>query len=230
MVTDEERDYMYGEYAKDPRMRHQPRHPPPAGPADGQRPAPDRAAAQPAVLAARARPVLYYGDEIGMGDNIYLGDRNGVRTPMQWTGDRNAGFSRADPPQLYLPVIIDPVYDYQARQRRGPGAQPDLAAELDAAPDRRCASSTRSSAAATIEFLHPDNRQGPGLHPPATRARRSWSSTTCRASPSRCELDLRALRRPGARSRCSARRRSRRSASSRTSSTSGRTASTGSAW
>ena len=58
-------------------------------------------------------PVLYYGDEIGMGDNIHLGDRNGVRTPMQWSGDRNAGFSRADPSALYQPLILDPVYNYQ---------------------------------------------------------------------------------------------------------------------
>src|SRR5207253_2692514 len=59
-------------------------------------------------------PVIYYGDEIGMGDNIYLGDRNGVRTPMQWTGDRNGGFSRADPARLYAPLIMDAVYGYQA--------------------------------------------------------------------------------------------------------------------
>ena len=59
-------------------------------------------------------PILYYGDEIGMGDNIYLGDRNGVRTPMQWNGDRNAGFSRADPSQLYQAVLMDPLYHYQA--------------------------------------------------------------------------------------------------------------------
>ena len=59
-------------------------------------------------------PVLYYGDEIGMGDNVYLGDRDGVRTPMQWTGDRNAGFSRADWAQLYLQPLMDPVYGYQA--------------------------------------------------------------------------------------------------------------------
>ena len=58
-------------------------------------------------------PVIYYGDEIGMGDNIYLGDRNGVRTPMQWSADRNAGFSRANPQKLYLPVIIDPEYHYE---------------------------------------------------------------------------------------------------------------------
>src|SRR5271167_1559060 len=59
-------------------------------------------------------PVIYYGDEIGMGDNIYLGDRNGVRTPMQWTGDRNAGFSSANPSQLYQAVLLDPLYHYQA--------------------------------------------------------------------------------------------------------------------
>src|SRR5438874_7342116 len=59
-------------------------------------------------------PVLYYGDEVGMGDNIYLGDRDGVRTPMQWTGDRNGGFSSADFAQLYLPPLMDPVYGYQA--------------------------------------------------------------------------------------------------------------------
>ena len=59
-------------------------------------------------------PIIYYGDEIGMGDNIYLGDRNGVRTPMQWTGDRNGGFSRADPARLFAPLIMDPVYGYQS--------------------------------------------------------------------------------------------------------------------
>jgi maltose alpha-D-glucosyltransferase/alpha-amylase len=59
-------------------------------------------------------PIIYYGDEIGMGDNVYLGDRNGVRTPTQWSSDRNAGFSRADPARLYFPVIMDPVYGYEA--------------------------------------------------------------------------------------------------------------------
>ena len=59
-------------------------------------------------------PIIYYGDEIGMGDNVYLGDRNGVRTPMQWSPDRNAGFSRADPQRLYLPAIQDPIYGYEA--------------------------------------------------------------------------------------------------------------------
>jgi maltose alpha-D-glucosyltransferase/alpha-amylase len=71
-------------------------------------------------------PVMYYGDEIGMGDNIYLGDRDGVRTPMQWSSDRNAGFSRADFAQLYLPLILDPVYTYEAvnveAQQRNPNS------------------------------------------------------------------------------------------------------------
>ena len=65
------------------------------------------------LLSFPGTPILYYGDEIGMGDNIYLGDRNGVRTPMQWTSDRNAGFSRSDPARLYFPVIMDPIYGYQ---------------------------------------------------------------------------------------------------------------------
>ena len=67
------------------------------------------------LLSLPGTPILYYGDEIGMGDNYYLGDRNGVRTPMQWSGDRNAGFSRANPQSLYLPVIIDPEYHYELR-------------------------------------------------------------------------------------------------------------------
>src|SRR5688500_4423133 len=113
MVTDEERDYMYQAYAADPQMRIN------VG---------IRRRLAPLVENSRRRiellhsllfsmpgtPVVYYGDELGMGDNIYLGDRNGVRTPMQWTGDRNAGFSRADPARLYAPPIMDPVYGYQA--------------------------------------------------------------------------------------------------------------------
>ena len=65
------------------------------------------------LLSLPGTPVIYYGDEIGMGDNIYLGDRDGVRTPMQWSGDRNAGFSRANPQRLYLPPIIDPEFHYE---------------------------------------------------------------------------------------------------------------------
>ncbi len=113
MVTDEERDYMYAEYAKDPRMRRN------IGIARRLAPLLDNGRRQmellySLLLSLPGSPVLYYGDEIGMGDNIYLGDRDGVRTPMQWTGDRNAGFSRADPAALYLPLLMDPVWGFQA--------------------------------------------------------------------------------------------------------------------
>jgi maltose alpha-D-glucosyltransferase/alpha-amylase len=113
MVTDEERDYMYSEYVKDPRMR--------ANIGIRRRLAPlldnDRNQLElftALLLSLPGSPVLYYGDEIGMGDNIWLGDRDSVRTPMQWTPDRNAGFSSCDPGRIYLPVIMDPVYGYQA--------------------------------------------------------------------------------------------------------------------
>ena len=113
MVTDEERDYMYSEYAKDPRMKR--------NLGIGRRLAPlvenDRRIGEllhALLFSFPGSPVLYYGDEIGMGDNIYLGDRDSVRTPMQWSPDRNAGFSRADFAQLYLPPLMDPVYGYQA--------------------------------------------------------------------------------------------------------------------
>jgi maltose alpha-D-glucosyltransferase/alpha-amylase len=113
MVTDEERDYMYAEYAKDPRMK--------ANIGIRRRLAPllenDRNQQElftAMLLSLPGSPVLYYGDEIGMGDNIWLGDRDAVRTPMQWTPDRNAGFSACDPGRIYLPVIMDPVYGYQA--------------------------------------------------------------------------------------------------------------------
>jgi maltose alpha-D-glucosyltransferase/alpha-amylase len=113
MVTDEERDYMYKEYARDPRMK--------LNLGIRRRLAPllenssDQAELFHAMLLSLpGSPIVYYGDEIGMGDNIYLGDRDGVRTPMQWTSDRNAGFSKSDFAQLYLPVLLDPVYGYQA--------------------------------------------------------------------------------------------------------------------
>src|SRR4051794_13530567 len=113
MVTDEERDYMYTEYAKDPRMRIN------LGIRRRLAPLMDNGRHQVELMhsilfSLPGSPVLYYGDEIGMGDNVYLGDRDGVRTPMQWTSDRNAGFSRADWAQLYLQPLMDPVYGYTA--------------------------------------------------------------------------------------------------------------------
>jgi maltose alpha-D-glucosyltransferase/alpha-amylase len=113
MVTDEERDYMYSEYAKDPRMKLN------LGIRRRLAPLLDGGRGEIELMHAilfslPGSPVIYYGDEIGMGDNVFLGDRDGVRTPMQWTGDRNAGFSRADWAQLYLPPLMDPVYGFQA--------------------------------------------------------------------------------------------------------------------
>ena len=113
MVTDEERDYMYRAYATDPQMRIN------VGIRRRLAPLLENSRRRIELLhsllfSMPGTPVIYYGDELGMGDNIYLGDRNGVRTPMQWTGDRNGGFSRADPARLYAPPIMDPVYGYQA--------------------------------------------------------------------------------------------------------------------
>jgi maltose alpha-D-glucosyltransferase/alpha-amylase len=112
-VTDEERDYMVAEYAKDPRMKLNVGIRRRLAPLlDGGR---DEIELMHAILfSLPGSPVIYYGDEIGMGDNVYLGDRDGVRTPMQWTSDRNAGFSRADFAQLYLPTLMDPVFGYQS--------------------------------------------------------------------------------------------------------------------
>jgi maltose alpha-D-glucosyltransferase/alpha-amylase len=113
MVTDDERDYMYFAYSADPRMR--------VNVGIRRRLAPlmdfNRRRIEllnSLLLSFPGTPILYYGDEIGMGDNIYLGDRNGVRTPMQWTSDRNAGFSKCDPARLYLPVVMDFICGYQA--------------------------------------------------------------------------------------------------------------------
>lgn len=112
MVTDDERDYMYNEYAKDIKMR--------LNLGIRRRLAPlaenNRRIIEllnSILFSFPGSPIIYYGDEIGMGDNIHLGDRNSVRTPMQWTSDRNAGFSEANPHQLYLPLLMDHVYGYQ---------------------------------------------------------------------------------------------------------------------
>jgi len=124
-VSEEERDYMVSEYVKDPRMR---RH---LG--IGRRLAPlldgDRRLAEllyALLFSLPGSPVIYYGDELLMGDNMYLGDRDSVRTPMQWSPDRNGGFSRADFAQLYLPPLMDPVFGYEAvnveAQQRNPSS------------------------------------------------------------------------------------------------------------
>jgi maltose alpha-D-glucosyltransferase / alpha-amylase len=113
MVTDEERDYMYQAYAADPQMRIN------VGIRRRLAPLLENSRRRVELLnsllmSMPGTPIIYYGDEIGMGDNVYLGDRNGVRTPMQWTGDRNAGFSRTDPARLFAPPIMDPVYGFQS--------------------------------------------------------------------------------------------------------------------
>ncbi|MGH9310920.1 MAG: putative maltokinase, partial [Vicinamibacterales bacterium] len=113
MVTDEERDYMYRTYAVDAKARINLGIRRRLAPLMGN----NRRKIElmnVLLLSLPGTPILYYGDEIGMGDNYYLGDRNGVRTPMQWSGDRNAGFSRTDPARLYAPPIMDPVYGFQA--------------------------------------------------------------------------------------------------------------------
>ena len=113
MVTDEERDYLWRTYASDPRAR--------LNLGIRRRLAPLMDNDRPKIelmngllFSMPGTPIIYYGDEIGMGDNVFLGDRDGVRTPMQWSPDRNAGFSRADPARLYLPPIMDPIYGYEA--------------------------------------------------------------------------------------------------------------------
>jgi len=123
MVTDEERNFMYEQYAKDPRMK--------LNLGIRRRLAPlvenNRRVLEilnSILFSFPGTPIIYYGDEIGMGDNVYLNDRNGVRTPMQWTPDRNTGFSEASPHQLYLPVIMDTVYGYNSVNVESQDIQP----------------------------------------------------------------------------------------------------------
>ena len=103
-------------------------------------------------------PVIYYGDEIGMGDNIFLGDRNGVRTPMQWSADRNAGFSQANPQRLYLPIIIDPEYHYETvnveAQQQNPSSLLWWTKRLILLRKR-----ARAFGRGSTEFLYPSNRR-----------------------------------------------------------------------
>jgi maltose alpha-D-glucosyltransferase / alpha-amylase len=157
MVTDEERDYMYRVYAQDRPMRINLGIRRRLAPLLGN----DRRRIElmnALLLSLPGTPVIYYGDEIGMGDNFYLGDRNGVRTPMQWSGDRNAGFSRANPQKLYLPVIIDPEYHFSSVNVE---AQQNNVNSLLWWMKRTIAQRKRSKAfgRGTIEFLYPDNRK-----------------------------------------------------------------------
>jgi maltose alpha-D-glucosyltransferase/alpha-amylase len=157
MVTDVERDYMYAEYARDPvarinlgiRRRLAPL-------LDGDRRRVELMNAL--LLSLPGSPVLYYGDEIGMGDNVYLGDRNGVRTPMQWTGGWNGGFSTADPERLYQPLISNPVYGYQAvnveSQRRQDNSLLNWMRRM-----LQVRRSTRVFGRGSIEFLKPANHR-----------------------------------------------------------------------
>ena len=157
MVTDDERDYMYLAYSTDPRMRIN------VGIRRRLAPLVDNNRRRiellnSLLLSFPGTPIMYYGDEIGMGDNIYLGDRNGVRTPMQWNSDRNAGFSKAVPAKLYFPVIMDPIWGYQAINVEAQQSDPSSLLHW-----------TRNMIAlrklfqvfgrGTLEFLHPENRK-----------------------------------------------------------------------
>jgi maltose alpha-D-glucosyltransferase/alpha-amylase len=157
MVTDEERDYMYRAYASERQAR--------INLGIRRRLAPLLGSNRRRIelmngllLSLPGTPVLYYGDEIGMGDNIYLGDRNGVRTPMQWSADRNAGFSRANPQRLYLPIIIDPEYHYEAvnveAQQNNPSSLLWWTKRLIGLRKRY-----KAFGRGTLEFLQPSNRK-----------------------------------------------------------------------
>ncbi|MDB9525082.1 maltose alpha-D-glucosyltransferase [Oscillatoria sp. CS-180] len=157
MVTDEDRDYMYRVYAQDPDMRLNLGIRRRLAPLLGN----DRRQIEllnSLLLSLPGTPVLYYGDEIGMGENVYLGDRNGVRTPMQWSPDRNAGFSKASPQKLFLPLVIDSEYHYEAINVEAQRANPN---SLWYSIKRLIATRKRFKAFGdgTFELLHPENRK-----------------------------------------------------------------------
>ena len=157
MVTDEERDYMYRMYAHEREARINLGIRRRLAPLLGN----DRSKIElmnGLLLSLPGTPVIYYGDEIGMGDNIYLGDRDGVRTPMQWSGDRNAGFSRANPQRLYLPPIIDPEFHYETVNVE---TQANNSGSLLWWMRRMLALRKRYEVfgRGTLEFLHPENRR-----------------------------------------------------------------------
>jgi maltose alpha-D-glucosyltransferase/alpha-amylase len=157
MVTDEERDYMYRVYAADPTARLNLGIRRRLAPLLGN----DRKKIElmnSLLFSLPGTPVIYYGDEIGMGDNFYLGDRDGVRTPMQWSPERNAGFSKANPQRLYLPPIIDPEYHYEAVNVENQSSNPD---SLLWWMKRIIAlqKQYRAFGRGNIEFLNPENRK-----------------------------------------------------------------------
>ena len=187
MVTNDERDYMYLAYSADSRMRVN------LGIRRRLAPLMDNNRRRIELLNSLlfsfpGTPILYYGDEIGMGDNVYLGDRDGVRTPMQWSFDRNGGFSRADPARLYLPPIMDPVYGFEAvnveAQSRSPSSLLNWKKRLIGARRAR-----RAFGSGTLRFLYPSNRK-------VIAYLREWEGETilCVANLSRSaqavELDL----------------------------------------
>src|SRR4029078_9875716 len=157
MVTDEERDYMYRVYASESRAR--------INLGIRRRLTPllqnDRRKIEllnMLLLSLPGTPVLYYGDEIGMGDNMFLGDRNGVRTPMHWSSDKNAGFSRATPQALVFPVIVDPEYHYESSNVEAQQRNPNSLLWWH----KRVLALRKRWAALTdgrVEFLHPHNRK-----------------------------------------------------------------------
>ncbi len=157
MVTDEERDYMWAEYARDPRMKLN------LGIRRRLAPLLENGRRRIELLNAMlmslpGSPIIYYGDELGMGDNIFLGDRNGVRTPMQWSADRNAGFSRAESARLYAPLIVDPPYGYQSinveAQQRTPSSLLNWMKRLI-----RIRKRYKVFGRGDITFLHPENQK-----------------------------------------------------------------------
>jgi len=157
MVTAEERDYLWSTYASDKRARINLGIRRRLAPLMGN----DRRKVEllnALLMSMPGTPVVYYGDEIGMGDNIYLGDRDGVRTPMQWSSDRNGGFSRADPQRLYLPSIQDPIYGFQAINVEAQSANP--ASQLSWMRRLVQVRATREAfGRGTISFLYPSNRK-----------------------------------------------------------------------
>ena len=190
MVTNDERDYMYLAYAPIRGCAST------SASGGGSRRSGTTTGARIELLntllfSFPGTPVLYYGDEIGMGDNIYLGDRNGVRTPMQWTGDRNAGFSRADPRGCTAAPIMDPVYGYQAvnveAQQRNPSS-------LLHWMRRMIALRQRFGVRARHDGVPPPGEpQGPRVHPPLRGRARARASRTSRGSPSRSSSTSRAF-------------------------------------